>query len=129
MPIVTIEYEGGKRTEVPEGTRLVHAVERAGVDIGHRCGGYAKCTTCRVEFLEGEPETMTEAEAERLTRLEQEQGTTGVRLSCQVPVEGDMRVRPVMLQSEQGWPDPGPPPEPEITPEPVWTTKTDWRRR
>jgi ferredoxin len=129
MPIVTIEHQGEKRTEVSGGTRLVHAVEGAGVDIGHRCGGYAKCTTCRVEFLEGEPETMTEAEAERLTRLEQEKGTTGVRLSCQVPVEGDMRVRPVMLQSEQGWSDPGPPPEPQITPEPVWTTKTAWRRR
>jgi ferredoxin len=125
---VTIEYQGEKRTEVPEGTRLVHAVEGAGVDIGHRCGGYAKCTTCRVELLEGEPEKMTEAEAERLTRLEQETGTTGVRLSCQVPVEGDMRVRPVMLQSEQGWSDPGPPPEERITPEPVWTTKTAWRR-
>ncbi|HEX6200328.1 MAG TPA: (2Fe-2S)-binding protein, partial [Thermoanaerobaculia bacterium] len=60
---------------------------------------------------------------------EQETGTTGVRLSCQVPVEGDMRVRPVMLQSEQGWPDPGPPPEERITPEPVWTTKTAWRSR
>lgn len=128
MPIVTIEYQGETRTEVPEGTRLVHAIEGAGVDIGHRCGGYAKCTTCRVELLEGEPEKMTEAEAERLTRLEQESGTTGVRLSCQVAVEGDMKVRPVMLQSEQGWPDPGPPPEPEITPEPLWTTKTAWRR-
>lgn len=129
MPIVTIEYQGETRTEVPEGTRLVHAIEGAGVDIGHRCGGYAKCTTCRVEFLEGEPETMTEAEAERLTRLEQETQTTGVRLSCQVPVEGDMRVRPVMLQSEQGWPDPGPPPEERITPEPRWIQKIDWRRR
>jgi len=39
-----------------------------------------------------------------------------------------MRVRPVMLQSEQGWPDPGPPPEPRITPEPVWIQKADWRR-
>lgn len=129
MPIVTIEYQGETRTEVSEGTRLVHAVEGAGVDIGHRCGGYAKCTTCRVEFLDGEPETMTEAEAERLTRLDQESGTTGVRLSCQIPVAGDMKVRPVMLQSEQGWPDPGPPPEPEVTPEPVWTSKTAWRQR
>ena len=129
MPIVTIEYRGERRTEVPEGTRLVHAVEGTGVDIGHRCGGYAKCTTCRVEFLEGEPETMTEAEAARLTRLEQEQGVTGVRLSCQIPVEGDVKVRPVLLQSEQGWPDPGPPPEERITPEPVWTSRTAWRRR
>jgi ferredoxin len=129
MPIVTIEYQGERRTEVPEGTRLVLAIEGAGVDIGHRCGGFAKCTTCRVEVLESEPEKMTEAEAARLTRLEAETGTTGVRLSCQIPVEGDMRVRPVLLQSEQGWPDPGPPPEQQITPEPVWITKSEWRRR
>jgi ferredoxin len=128
MPIVTIVHQGERRTEVPEGTRLVLAIERAGIDIGHRCGGYAKCTTCRVEILEGEPEKMTEAEAARLTRLEAETGTTGVRLSCQIPIEHDMKVRPVMLQSEQGWPDPGPPPEEQITPEPEWITKSARRR-
>lgn len=125
MPIVTIKHEGETRTEVPEGTRLVRAIEDAGVDVGHRCGGWAKCTTCRVEFHEGEPEKMTEAEAERLTQRE----LSGVRLACQIPVEGDMTVRPVMLVSEQGWPDPGPAVEPEVTPEPTWTTKLTWHRR
>lgn len=125
MPIVTIKYKGETRTEVPAGTRLVRAIEDAGIDVGHRCGGVAKCTTCRVEFLEGEPEKMTEAEAERLTQKE----LSGVRLSCQVPVEEDMTVRPVMLVSEQGWPDPGPAVEPEVTPDPTWMTKTSWKRR
>jgi ferredoxin len=32
----------------------------------HRCGVCAKRTTCRVEYLEGEPEMMTEAEREVL---------------------------------------------------------------
>lgn len=129
MPIVTIKHEGETRTEVPDGTRLVHAIEGAGVDVGHRCGGHAKCTTCRVEVLEGEPEKMTEAEAERLTRLlGAEPIGENVRLSCQIEVEGDMTVRPVMLVSEQPWEDPGPEPAKEITPEPVWTSKTAWRR-
>lgn len=119
MPIVTIKHAGEKRTEVPAGTRLVLAIEGAGVDIGHRCGGFAKCTTCRVEFEAGEPDTMTEAEVERLAQRE----LTGVRLSCQIRVEHDMTVRPLMLQSEQGWSDPGPPPEPVITPDPVWVDK------
>ena len=119
MPTVTIKYQGETTTEVPAGTRLVLAIENAGIDIGHRCGGFAKCTTCRVEFAEGEPDKMTQAEAARL----EERELTGVRLSCQVPVERDMTVRPVMLVSEQGWSDPGPPPEPEITPEPVWIDK------
>ncbi len=32
------------------------------MDIMHQCGSYGHCATCRVEFLEGEPEDMTEAE-------------------------------------------------------------------
>ena len=119
MPTVTVKYQGDQTVEVPAGTRLVHAVIQAGVEIGHRCGGHAKCTTCRVEFLAGEPETMTEAEVERLRAKE----LTGVRLSCQVPVEGNMTVRPVMVLGEQAWPDAGPEPEAEITPDPVWVPK------
>ncbi len=119
MPIVTIQHDGEIRAEVPAGTRLVHAIEGAGVDIGHRCGGFAHCTTCRVEFVAGEPEMMTEAEGVRL----EERGLHGVRLSCQIAVDRDMTVRPVMLVSEQGWSDPGPEPAPEITPEPVWGKK------
>lgn len=125
MPIVTVKHKGEHRTEVPEGTRLVHAVKQAGVELGHRCGGNAKCTTCRVEFFDGEPEKMTEAEAGVLTAKE----LTGVRLACQVPVEEDMTVRPGMVLDEQPWDDAGPEPEEDITPEPTWTTKTAWRSR
>ena len=125
MPIVTVKYEGEHRTEVEEGTRLIHAIRDTEVGIGHRCGGRAACTTCRVEFLEGEPEKMTEAEAERLTQGE----LTRVRLSCQIEVEGNMTVRPVMTVDNQPWDDPGPEPEERITPDPVWTTKTAWKSR
>ena len=51
-----LEVEGRGTFDVPEGKRLVLAIEKnAGVDILHRCGSYARCTTCRVEFLAGEP--------------------------------------------------------------------------
>jgi hypothetical protein len=33
-----------------------------------------------------------------------------------------------MVVSEQPWEDPGPEPDATITPEPVWTSKTAWRR-
>ena len=53
-----LEVEGTGTFDVEEGKRLVLAIEEdAGVDILHRCGSYAKCTTCRIEYLEGEPET------------------------------------------------------------------------
>ena len=52
MPIVTVKHKGDHRTEVEEGTRLIHAIKNTGVEIGHRCGGQAKCTTRRVEFVD-----------------------------------------------------------------------------
>lgn len=115
MPTLNIEGRGS--FEVETGKRLVNAISEAGVDIGHRCGGFARCTTCRVEILAGEPERMTRAEKEKRQRSDL---TSGVRLSCQILLDREMTVKPVFLASEQGWPDPGPQPEPQITPPPEW---------
>src|SRR5207248_2596567 len=58
-----LTVEGAGQFEVPQGKRLVLALEdEAKIDQLHACGGYARCTTCRVQFLSGEPEQMTEAE-------------------------------------------------------------------
>ncbi len=116
MPKLTVEGHG--TVEVPSGKRLVLAIEQAGVDILHACGGNARCTTCRVEFLEGEPEKTTRAERERL----EQKGLEGVRLSCQILCETDMSVRAVSRLEGSGRPDPGPPPAETITPEPEWET-------
>ena len=63
MPNLTVEDVG--QFEVPEGKRLVLALEQdAKIDQLHACGGHARCTTCRVEFLDGEPDRMTVAERE-----------------------------------------------------------------
>ncbi len=64
MPHVAVEGYSG--FEVPAGTRLANALEANGVDILHRCGGYARCTTCRVVFVAGETEQMTQAEYNKL---------------------------------------------------------------
>src|SRR5579875_2960638 len=53
MPTVTVE--GEKSFEVEPGKKLVLAIEDAGIDILHRCGGNAKCTTCRVQVVHGDP--------------------------------------------------------------------------
>ncbi len=119
MPKLEIEDAG--TFEVEEGKRLVLAIEEdAGVDILHRCGAYAKCTTCRVEFLEGEPGRMTEAEREV---LESRNLLGEVRLSCQSVCDHDMKVRVLMTVTSTGLDGPGNKPEPEITPPPEWTEK------
>jgi ferredoxin len=118
MPKLTVE--GFETVEVTAGKRLVLAIEQdAKVDVLHACGGNARCTTCRVEFIEGEPPTMTVAEQQVLAA----KGATGVRLSCQIICDHDIKVRAISRLTGSGRPDPGPTPASEITPPPVWITK------
>ena len=113
-----LEVEGYGTFDVEEDRRLVLAIEEdAGVDIMHQCGSHAHCATCRVEFLEGEPEDMTQAEH---MMLEMRDLVGEARLSCQILCEHDMKVRPLMTVSEIGGSGPGGKPEEEITPDPMW---------
>lgn len=114
MPTVTV---GERSITVEPGTRLVLAIEQAGIAIGHRCGGYARCTTCRVKFAEGEPDVMTAPEYAKL----KERGLLGeYRLACQIVCDHDMVIAEVPFTLEsQGWTDTGPAPEPTVTPDPV----------
>ncbi len=113
-----LEVEGAGTFDVEDCKRLVLAIEEdAGVDIMHQCGSYAHCATCRVEFLVGEPEDMTEAEF-MLLRMRDLVGKA--RLSCQILCEQDMKVRPLKTVSGTGARGPGGKPEKEITPVPFW---------
>ena len=115
MPTLTVEGHG--TVEVAAGTRLVNAIERdAHVDILHACGGNARCTTCRVEFIAGEPQRQTVAERDRLAARQ----LTGVRLSCQILCDHDMTVRAISRLEGSGRPDPGGTPQDGITPPPEW---------
>jgi len=112
----TLLVEGFSPVTVEAGTRLVNAIESSGVDILHACGGNARCTTCRVEFIAGEPARMTKAEQTKLA----EKGLTGVRLSCQITCDADMTVRAISRLAGSGRPDPGRTPDPAIQPPPEW---------
>ena len=115
MPKLTVEGYG--TFDVAPDKRLVLAIEQdAKVDILHACGGNARCTTCRVEFIDGEPSRMTAAEQQVLAA----KGLSGVRLSCQMLCDHDMTVRAISRLEGSGRPDPGRTPEPTITPPPVW---------
>jgi ferredoxin len=119
MPKLTVENVG--EFEVPQGKRLVLALEdEAKVDQLHACGGNARCTTCRVEFLGGEPEQMTAAEKSVLAA----RGLSGVRLSCQILCGHDMSVRAISRLAGSGRKDAGPRPDAAIQPQPVtWVAK------
>ena len=118
MPKLTVD--GAGTFDVPAGKRLVNALtDEAGQDQLHACGGNARCTTCRVEFVAGEPDQMTEAEKQVLAA----KGLTGVRLSCQIACDHDMAVRCISRLAGSGRADAGGRPSEMITPTPVWTAK------
>ena len=121
MPQLTVEGVG--TFEVPHGIRLVNALEDiAKIDQLHACGGFARCTTCRVEFISGEPERMTEAEKAVLV----DRGlsaTPGLRLSCQIVCDRDMEIRAISRVSTSGRTDAGKRPAEEITPPPQWIAR------
>ncbi|HKE60766.1 MAG TPA: 2Fe-2S iron-sulfur cluster-binding protein [Pyrinomonadaceae bacterium] len=108
MPNIKAETAGGLVDfEAPAGKKLVLAIEDAGIDILHRCGGNARCTTCRVEILEGNPGEMRELERNRLA-IEAELADN-VRLSCQIRLQEDLKVRVINQASVRGM-DAGPRP-------------------
>ena len=105
MPTVTVE--GEKAFEVAPGTKLVLALEDAGIDVMHRCGGNARCTTCRVQVISGDAGVLEPLEQERLAR----EASFGpdIRLSCQVRVESDLTVN-VLSRAGASGVTPGPRP-------------------
>src|SRR3954466_2710867 len=118
MPKLTVEGGGG--VGGPASKRLGLALgDEAGVDQLHACGGNARCTTCRVEFISGEPDTMTVAEKNVLAA----RGLSGVRLSCQIVCDHDMTVRAISHLAGSGRKDAGGSPAAEITPPPEWVQK------
>ena len=118
MPKLTVEGTG--TCDVPAGKRLVNAlVDDCGLDQLHACGGAARCTTCRVEFVAGEPGRMTQAERDLLAA--KGIATPGLRLSCQIACDADMTVRVVSRLAGSGRRDCGHRPADDIQPPPEWT--------
>ena len=109
MPHITAETAAGQVAfEVEEGKKLVLAIEDNGIDILHRCGGNARCTTCRVEVLHGDPGPIGDAEVAILaTKTDLNERT---RLSCQIRVIDDLQIKVINQASIMGI-DPGNRPE------------------
>ena len=104
MPQITVE--GEKTFEVEVGKKLVLGLEDNGIDVLHRCGGNARCTTCRVEIVSGDVPAPEENELEALEELAETH-----RLSCQIRVANDLTIRVAKRAHVEGM-APGPRPKP-----------------
>jgi len=101
MHKITAETANGTVAfEAEKGRKLVLCLEDNGVDILHRCGGNARCTTCRVEVLSGDPGEIGEPERDILaTKTDLNDHT---RLSCQVRLMDDLHVKVINQASVKG---------------------------
>ena len=72
--------------EVPEGTSLLEAAEKAGAHVGHSCGGVCACSTCHVYVKKG-AQTLSDQDDPEMDRLDLAFDVRpNSRLSCQIMV-------------------------------------------
>lgn len=72
--------------EVPEGTTLLEAAEKAGAKVGHSCGGVCACSTCHLWVVEGF-ETLSDQDDAEMDRLDMAFDVRPTsRLGCQAIV-------------------------------------------
>ncbi len=108
MANITAETAAGTVSfEAKTGRKLVLELEDNGVDILHRCGGNARCTTCAIEVTAGTPSAKTEAE---IGVLEAKGLGGATRLSCQIRCDGDLSFK-VLKQASTAGIEPGTRPE------------------
>ena len=78
----------GRNVFVLDGTNLVEAAGQAGIVLNQPCGGQGTCGKCRVQITENTPPPGPAAR----NLLSEEELEDGVRLSCQIAVDRDMKV-------------------------------------
>ena len=75
--------------EVPPGTTLLDAAEKAGAQVGHSCGGVCACSTCHIWVRKG-LDSLSEQRDEEMDRLDMGFDVRPYsRLSCQSEVGQD----------------------------------------
>ncbi|WP_237229004.1 NADH:ubiquinone reductase (Na(+)-transporting) subunit F [Rubinisphaera sp. JC750] len=85
---VTIIVNDQKELHVPAGGKLLGALADAKIFVSSACGGGGTCAQCKVNVLEGGGDIL----ATEKNHISKREAREGMRLSCQVPVKGDMKI-------------------------------------
>lgn len=86
---VAIEINGEKTIQVPAGGKLLQTLAANNLFLASACGGGGSCAQCRCVVIEGGGSILPAEEAHFSPR----EAKAGWRLSCQVPVKQDMKIR------------------------------------
>lgn len=85
-----------KNVEVTLGESILDASRRAEIPHTQVCGGVGRCSTCRVIILEG-LENCAERSPQEEVMAEKLNFTPNIRLACQTKVNGDVKLRRLVL--------------------------------
>jgi ferredoxin, 2Fe-2S len=87
MSELILQNLSGISVSVPPSHTLLKAIQAAGIDLMHACGGKGRCTTCRLVILQGQENFSSPSKAELKYRsgglLKQNE-----RLTCQCTLTG-----------------------------------------
>ena len=88
---VSIEINGDSDNPitVPAGSKLLQTLSENNIFLASACGGGGTCSQCKCQVLEGGGSILA-AEESHFNSKEQNDGW---RLSCQVPVKNDLKIR------------------------------------
>jgi adenylate cyclase len=93
---IAIRYPEGQVVNVPRGFSVLEASRLGGIPHYAVCGGKGRCSTCRVQVLEGSS-FLPPAETTELATLDRINADPGVRLACQLRPTNDISVVPLLV--------------------------------
>ncbi len=85
---ININDDPEKQLLIPTGEKLLNALAAKGIYLPSACGGGGTCGECKVIILEGGGSIL----ATEKTVINRGMQKEGYRLSCQVPVKGDLKL-------------------------------------
>jgi ferredoxin, 2Fe-2S len=102
MPKVTFTPDGNS-VEVPAGTSILQAAQKAHAQVGFACGGNCACSTCHVYVKQGfdSLSDIEENEEDILDKAFDVKSTS--RLGCQAHIGDEDVVAEITRESRQAW--------------------------
>ena len=98
---IEIRYPEGETVNVPRGFSVLEASRLGGIPHYAVCGGKGRCSTCRVQVVEGVGDPAA-AGIDRTVTLNRIGADPGVRLACQLQPINDISVVPLLVPSVEG---------------------------
>ncbi|MTV48423.1 2Fe-2S iron-sulfur cluster binding domain-containing protein [Heliobacillus mobilis] len=90
IPVTFVTHDGEISVQAAEGTTLLEAGLKNGVDIEYSCKD-GRCGVCQVTVLEGE-ENLSEPDIDEVDELF-DRIDDGVRLACKAVILGPVKIR------------------------------------